>query len=526
MAPSMQITTDKVQVYEDFVTGDVRGVLKFNLNEVKIGCHTAEDPVRLTNVAVPTQASDAATKQYVDNAILGLSYKSPVVVVAVDPYDLSAIVAGTTSVDGVTLTVDARVLFVGQTNAVENGLYVVTASGVARSADLPVGASASGTYVFVDRGAVYQDRAFVCVTDRTSDLVGTNTLSWIQFSARPTAMAGRSLAVGQANKLDVQTDDDTITVTAQNQLRVVTQGITNTQIRDTTIENVKLVNPQLTVDTARGLLDGGLIQLGGSRTLRPDFTVVPDLDKATNTFTATTSSTSPTTGAVVVAGGVGIGGNVNAAGAATLGGTLAVNDTTQSTSTATGAVVLAGGLGVAKNVTVGGTATITGAVVASDTLHVNATTVATSQSTGALVVAGGLGVGGDIYASSTYMYSDARLKTDVVPLADALATVERLRGCTFTWNEEEVNRQRRGQPNVGVIAQEVQAVAPLCVAETHSGGYLAVDYTKLVPYLIESCKELSAQVRTLARRCDVLEMEGLPAAKRSRIEPLPPLPSE
>ena len=49
---------------------------------------------------------------------------------------------------------------------------------------------------------------------------------------------------------------------------------------------------------------------------------------------------------------------------------------------------------------------------------------------------------------------------------------------------------------MGVIAQEIQAVLPEAVV-TRDNGYLAVDYHKVVPLLIEAVKELTAKVESL-----------------------------
>jgi len=50
-----------------------------------------------------------------------------------------------------------------------------------------------------------------------------------------------------------------------------------------------------------------------------------------------------------------------------------------------------------------------------------------------------------------------------------------------------------------VIAQEVQSVLPEVVTERET-GYLAVDYVKLVPVLIEAIKELSAKIDRLENK--------------------------
>jgi hypothetical protein len=50
---------------------------------------------------------------------------------------------------------------------------------------------------------------------------------------------------------------------------------------------------------------------------------------------------------------------------------------------------------------------------------------------------------------------------------------------------------------MGVIAQEIEAVAPELVCDSAFKGYKTVRYDKLTALLIEAVKELSAKVKTL-----------------------------
>lgn len=143
-------------------------------------------------------------------------------------------------------------------------------------------------------------------------------------------------------------------------------------------------------------------------------------------------------------------------------------------------------------------------------------TASVSTTTGAVTVVGGVGVTGNVHCQGVYHHSDERLKDAMVPLgARALSAVSNMGGYEFTWKSSQ-------QRSVGVLAQEVQSVAPLVVEDRSE--FLSVDYTKLVPYLIEAVKELnrrlqmatgttkptrargrrSAQVRIHRRVCELL----------------------
>jgi len=115
---------------------------------------------------------------------------------------------------------------------------------------------------------------------------------------------------------------------------------------------------------------------------------------------------------------------------------------------------------------------------------------------------GDLHVDGDVIAFSTTV-SDQRLKDDVQTIENASEKVSKLRGVEYTWNEGS----RKGQREIGVIAQEVEAVVPEIVHEKKlpfvgDETYKTVDYEKLVALLIESNKELVARVETLEAKLD------------------------
>ena len=93
-------------------------------------------------------------------------------------------------------------------------------------------------------------------------------------------------------------------------------------------------------------------------------------------------------------------------------------------------------------------------------------------------------------------YSDARLKTNVNTINDALSIVGKLRGVSFDWKES-------GEHSIGVIAQEVEKVLPELVLTqqvldpTGEKEVKSVDYGKIVGVLINAINELKAEVDEL-----------------------------
>lgn len=85
--------------------------------------------------------------------------------------------------------------------------------------------------------------------------------------------------------------------------------------------------------------------------------------------------------------------------------------------------------------------------------------------------------------------SDATLKTNVETLTGSLDAVKALRGVSFDWIES-------GNSEVGVIAQEVEAVIPDLVS-TNDEGIKSVKYGNIVAVLIEAIKEQQEQIDAL-----------------------------
>ena len=209
-----------------------------------------------------------------------------------------------------------------------------------------------------------------------------------------------------------------------------------------------------------------------------------------------------------------------------LNGPLRISDPTQSTSTTTGAVTVVGGVGIGKNLNVGGDTNIGGDLTVQGKINVNPgsggaqfgnlqlavtddNTIDIVSGQGDLRLGAG-GIGTNVVAIQTnttvvgvlsvtdditaFWSSDSRLKDNVLPIEDALAKVISISGNTFDWND----KSNKSGHDVGLIAQEIQEVLPEAVIE-RDNGYLAVDYHKVIPLLVQSIKELSTRIETLER---------------------------
>jgi hypothetical protein len=112
----------------------------------------------------------------------------------------------------------------------------------------------------------------------------------------------------------------------------------------------------------------------------------------------------------------------------------------------------------------------------------------------------------DVVAFST---SDIRLKENIKPIENALDKISKISGNTYDWKVELKDVHGYEGNDVGVIAQEVEAVLPQLVQD-RDNGYKAVKYDKLVALLIEGIKEQQTQIHTLTLEIEKLkEQKGL-----------------
>ena len=101
--------------------------------------------------------------------------------------------------------------------------------------------------------------------------------------------------------------------------------------------------------------------------------------------------------------------------------------------------------------------------------------------------------------------SDYRLKENIQPMQNALATVAQLNPVTYNWKAD-------GSDGQGFIAHELQAVVPDCVTgekdAVDSDGnpvYQGIDTSFLVATLTKAIQEQQAQIETLTAKVAALE---------------------
>jgi hypothetical protein len=178
--------------------------------------------------------------------------------------------------------------------------------------------------------------------------------------------------------------------------------------------------------------------------------------------------------------GISLSGSVSSSGSLTLGGTLTLTS---------GQITSA--LGYTP-----GQGTLTSAVTSVGTG--NGLTGGTITSTGTLTMSGSytgaFSATGDITAG----FSDDKLKTRLGNIENALDKVSAISGFFYEPNKTAQDLGFEVKREVGVSAQEVQAIMPeVVVPAPIDNQYLTVHYEKLIPLLIEAIKELKAEVEEI-----------------------------
>jgi hypothetical protein len=125
----------------------------------------------VTGLGDPSVSSEAATKNYVDQAVAGLRTRIIAEAATTANIDLTTDLENGDTLDGVTLVTGDRVLVKDQSTASQNGLYTVVSSGTAsRDTQFDSIEELSGQMIVVNQGSTNDNKIFLCTTNNTATL--------------------------------------------------------------------------------------------------------------------------------------------------------------------------------------------------------------------------------------------------------------------------------------------------------------------------------------------------------------------
>jgi hypothetical protein len=137
----------------------------------------------------PVASLGAATKNYVDNLLTGITWKQSVVAATTANITLS----GTQTIDGISVIAGDRVLVKSQTSGAENGIYVAASGAWTRATDNDSSSEISNTTVLVEGGTANGGTQWNC--SNTTVTVGTTAVTFVKIAGAGVYTNGTGLSL-------------------------------------------------------------------------------------------------------------------------------------------------------------------------------------------------------------------------------------------------------------------------------------------------------------------------------------------
>tara|TARA_B100001939_G_scaffold179644_1_gene154932 strand:+ start:552 stop:2210 length:1659 start_codon:yes stop_codon:yes gene_type:complete len=173
----------------------------------------------ITGMSAPSAGSDVTTKTYVDDLVAGLKTRIITRVATTANVNLSNGLENGDTLDGISLVTGDKVLVKDQTDATENGIYLVPASGAAsRDPDFNTVDELAGQLVIIQEGTTNEDTIFLCTTD-TGGTIGSVNITFSQVQPQFTGTVS-SVAVADAGSSEFTVTGSPITTSGTINLAV------------------------------------------------------------------------------------------------------------------------------------------------------------------------------------------------------------------------------------------------------------------------------------------------------------------
>jgi hypothetical protein len=209
---------------------DTADALKLNLTGGTLSGAIAMGTNKITGLGTPTADADAVTKSYVDAIAQGIDAKASVVAASTANLTLS----GAQTIDGVSVIAGNRVLVKDQTTTSDNGIYLCASGSWTRSTDADTYSELVAAYTFVEGGTVNANNGFIC-TIASSGTLGTTPITFAQFSGAGQVTAGTGMSK-TGNTLNVNTASSARIVVGADEIDLATTGVTASTYKSVTVD--------------------------------------------------------------------------------------------------------------------------------------------------------------------------------------------------------------------------------------------------------------------------------------------------
>jgi hypothetical protein len=209
---------------------DTADALKLNLTGGTLSGAIAMGTNKITGLGTPTADADAVTKSYVDAIAQGIDAKASVVAASTANLTLS----GAQTIDGVSVIAGDRVLVKDQTTTSANGIYLCASGSWTRTTDADTYSELIAAYTFVEGGTVNANNGFIC-TIVAGGTLGTTPITFAQFSGAGQVTAGTGMTK-TGNTLNVNTASSARIVVGADEIDLATTGVTASTYKSVTVD--------------------------------------------------------------------------------------------------------------------------------------------------------------------------------------------------------------------------------------------------------------------------------------------------
>ena len=438
--------------------------------------------VRITGVATPTSATDAASKAYVDSVADGLDIKASVrTSVSTTTLDgvrggytasggaLTFVQNGTLTIDGILLAANDRVLVGPSATAdIDNGIYYVSTVGdgstqavLTRSSDCNASSEFAGATVFVESGTNAGNR-YHCLY-ASNFVVNTDTNEWTQYGAAGGGGTPDNNSVSTIKIQDGAVTTDKLAAGAVTAAKITAGTITGTEIANLTVAS-------------------GNIADGAIGTTKIAAGAVTSTELANNAVTEDRINNSAVT-------------------------TNKINDAAV-TNDKLASTALYNNNAIAVGIGSGG-ARLAFSSGEFDGLYSSAKQLM-DLSSGELMLAGGSSVDGaftvtGLFTAGSWSACEAKWKDEVRDVVDPLGSLRSLKPKTWLYKADAPICA--GQRSAGFLAQNLFEVFPDSVRHDERLDGRVVNDKFVLAAAVAAINQLSAAVTALETRCDALEKQ-------------------